>query len=232
MLRAALVVLLAATPAATPVRDARVYAQHRAGTVSFAVIDTQGRFNGYRPDVQYRTASVVKAMILVVYMRRRLPLDPDARSRLYAMITRSDNLAANWAYGRIGGAPAVQALAAPAGMRSFAANSYWAYSLTSARDQVVFFARIERLLPAARRAWAMSLLRRIIPYQRWGIPRAAPGWRIAFKGGWLESTNLVHQVGLLERGDRRLVIAVFTDNNPSHAYGAATIEGVTRRLLR
>jgi hypothetical protein len=117
-------------------------------------------------------------------------------------------------------------------MSSFAAASYWAYSLTSARDQVLFFARLERLTPPAYRTYALGLLRRVAPAQRWGIPRAAPGWQLAFKGGWFESRHLWHQVALLERGDTRLVLAVFTDHNPTDPYGRATIEGVARRLLR
>ena len=174
-------------------------------------------------------------MILVAYLRRvswgALPLDGPARSRVHAMITRSDNLAANWAYDRIGGGPTLDALARRAGMSSFAAASYWAYSQTSARDQVLFFARLERLTPPAHRAYAIGLLRQIVPSQRWGIPRAARGWRITFKGGWFESRHLWHQVALLERGNTRLVLAVLTDRNPSDGYGRATIEGIARRLL-
>ena len=174
-------------------------------------------------------------MILVAYLRRvswgPLSLDRDARARLGPMITLSDNIDANWAYDRIGRGPTLDALARRAGMSSFSAASYWAYSMTSARDQVLFFARLERLTPPAHRAYALGLLRGIVPSQRWGIPRAAPGWRITFKGGWFESRHLWHQVALLERGKTRLVLAVLTDRNPTDAYGQATIEGVTRRLL-
>lgn len=174
-------------------------------------------------------------MILVAYLRRvswgALPLDSSTRARLGPMITRSDNIAANWAYNRIGRGPTLDALGRRAGMTSFAAASYWAYSQTSARDQVAFFARLERLTPPAHRAYALDLLREIVPSQRWGIPPAAPGWRITFKGGWFESRHLWHQVALLERGKTRLVLAVLTDRDPSDAYGRATIEGIARRLL-
>ena len=191
--------------------------------------------HGYQPNLRYRSASLVKAMILVAYLRRAswgaLPLDGPARSRLHAMITRSDNLAANWAYDRVGAGPTLDALAHRARMRSFSDAGYWAYSQTSAADQVVFFARLERLVPPRHRAYALGLLRRIVPSQRWGIPQAARGWRITFKGGWFESRHLWHQAALLERGKTRLVLAVLTDRNPSDAYGRATIEGIARRLL-
>ena len=71
-------------------------------------------------------------MILVAYLRRvswgQLPLDGNARAQLGPMITISDNIAANWAYDRIGRGPTLDALARRAGMSSFAAASYWAYS--------------------------------------------------------------------------------------------------------
>jgi len=233
---AALVLALPSSATAEDgVASARQFAEDRSGVVSFAFIDAQGRLHGYQPNLRYRSASLVKAMILVAYLRRvswgRLPLDGPTRARLNPMIVRSDNLAANWAYERIGAGPTLDALARRAGMRSFAAAGYWAYSLTSARDQVVFFARLERLLPPAHRAYALGLLRRIVPSQRWGIPAAARGWRISFKGGWFVSRHLWHQVALLERGETRLVLAVLTDRNPSDAYGQATIEGIARRLL-
>lgn len=231
----ALLFALLPSSAAADVDSARQFAETRSGVVSFALIDSQGQLHGYQPNLRYRSASLVKAMILVAYLRRvswgALTLDAAARARLGPMITRSDNIDANWAYDRIGRGPTLDALARRAGMTSFAAASYWAYSQTSARDQVAFFARLERLTPPAYRAYAINLFRRIVPSQRWGIPRAARGWRITFKGGWFESRHLWHQVALLERNSTRLVLAVLTDRNPSDPYGQATIEGVARRLL-
>jgi Beta-lactamase enzyme family len=232
---AAALFLVLPSSASADTSSARQFADSRQGVVSFAYLDARGRLHGYQPNRRYRAASLVKAMILVAYLRRvswgQLPLDGAARARLGPMITVSDNIAANWAYDRIGRGPSLDALARRAGMSHFTAASYWAYSLTSARDQVVFFARLERLTPAAYRPYALGLLRRVVPAQRWGIPRAASGWRLTFKGGWFESRHLWHQVALLERGGTRLVLAVLTDRNPSDAYGQATIEGVARRLL-
>ena len=130
---AAVAVALALPSSATAsVASAREFAQSRAGIVSFAYVDSSGRLHGYQPNLRYRSASLVKAMILVAYLRRvswgQLPLDRNARARLGPMITVSDNIAANWAYDRIGRGPTLDALARRAGMSSFAAASYWAYS--------------------------------------------------------------------------------------------------------
>ncbi len=42
---------------------------------------------------------------------------------------------------------------------------------------------------------------------------------------------MVNQVGLLERGNKHIAIAVFTDGDPSFGYGQKTIQGVAQRLL-
>jgi hypothetical protein len=58
------------------------------------------------------------------------------------------------------------------------------------------------------------------------------GWTLYFKGGWGSGSGAVdHQVGLLARGDDRVSVAVLTVNSPSHAYGKATLRGVSKRLL-
>jgi hypothetical protein len=75
----------------------------------------------------------------------------------------------------------------------------------------------------------------VAPFQSWGIPEVARphGWIPYFKGGWRpdRSGQLVHQAGLLERGSRRIAIAVLTDGSPSESYGHETIRGITQRLL-
>ena len=96
------------------VASATQFAESRAGTVSFAYLDSRRRLHGYQPNLRYRSASLVKAMMLVAYLRRvswgRLPLDRDARARLGPMITVSDNIAGNWAYDRIGRGSTLDAL--------------------------------------------------------------------------------------------------------------------------
>ena len=86
----------------------------------------------------------------------------------------------------------------------------WGLSEITALGQARFFRRIDLLIPARHRAYAMNLLNTIIAAQRWGIPRVKPpGWRIYFKGGWGAGTGLrTHQVALLRRGPERLDLRV------------------------
>jgi hypothetical protein len=248
--------LLAAAPAATPafaakhggparafpwhkrVRDATHFLAGRTGSASFAVVDDGGRVHGYRGSVQYSSASLVKAMLLVAYLNRKDVRRRDLRARerhlLGPMVRISDNDAATAIYARIGMA-GLNRLAHRAGMRRFAAYPVWGGCQITARDQARFFSRIRSLLPARHRSYGLGLLRRIVSYERWGIPQSAPaGWTPYFKGGWFPDGDgwRVHQAALLRKGGRRISIAVLTRGDPSLEYGAATISGVTSRLLR
>jgi D-alanyl-D-alanine dipeptidase len=224
-------------PPRSSVAVAKRYADARRGLVSFAVIDSRGGLRGTRVRRTYVSASVVKAMLLVAYLRKtgdRL-LSPTDRRLLAAMIVRSDNPAATTIYRRVGDA-ALRRLARRAGMRRFSVRRSWANARLSAADLTRFFLRIDGLCPEAKRAYARALLSSIVRGQRWGFTPAArrAGFRLYFKGGWRRTPRgrLVHEAALLERGGRRIALAVLSDGNPSHSYGAATVRGVAARVLR
>jgi hypothetical protein len=233
--------LLAVAPAAAAwkpgIRAAERYAAARSGDVAFVVRTPAHRWglHGGRP---FPSASVLKPMLMVAYLRqrsvRRRALHGSERALLGPMIRRSDNAAASSLVVQLG-ERRLRRLAVRAGMRSFEPVTHpWGHSRVTAVDQARFFLRIDGLIPRRHRGYAMRLLRRIVPSQRWGVGRVRPpGWRLHFKGGWGSGTGWVdHQVALLTRGQRRVSLAVFTYGNPSHAYGKATLRGVARRLLR
>src|ERR687896_1164642 len=245
MRRLAVAILLAAlaSPASAgaqrwepDVSGAAAWAAQRQGTVTFAV-RTHDRLYGRGLDRQAPTASVLKAMLMTAYLRppsvRDRPLGDGDGALRRRMIRRSDNVTATRIRDIVGNGALVR-LARRAGMTRFAVNPVWGLSLTTARDQTLFFLRLEELLPERHRAYALRLLRTIVPSQRWGMGRTIPeGWALHFKGGWGSGTGAVdHQVGLLRSGDHRVAITVMTTGNPSHAYGKATLEGVSRRLMR
>jgi hypothetical protein len=215
------------------IHEARAWAAARAGTVGFAVLDDRGRLRGLHGGVDFPSASVDKAMLMVALLRRaaRRDLTPRERGLLHPMITRSDNDAADAVYAAVGAA-GLSAVASLAGARHFRDVGHWAGARLAPADQVRFFLRVDRLVPARHRAYARLLLRSVVPAQRWGIaPIAARRSMTAlFKGGWRD--GVVHQVALLERDGRRVALAVLTEDQPSFAYGEATVRGVAARVLR
>jgi Beta-lactamase enzyme family len=224
-------------PRRAAIDAARAYANGRDGLVSFAVVDTLGGTHGFDDARTYVSASVVKAMLLAAELDRLaaegLPLDSVTRDTLHAMITYSDNVAADTIYYRVGDEGLFE-VARRAGMRDFTVAGYWANAQLSARDMARFMDRLNEVLTGPHADFAAGLLAAIIPEQRWGIPEATPeGWRIRFKGGWrgTELGQLVHQIARLERGRRDLALAVLTDGQPTMDYGIETVRGIAERLL-
>jgi Beta-lactamase enzyme family len=210
---------------------ARRFARSRRGVVAFAVLDGEHRPRGLRRTVPFPSASVSKAMLLVALLRRAAHrrLSGAERSLLRPMITASDNDSASAVYALVGG-DGMREVARAAGMRKFVEVGYWSDAQITAADQARLFLRIDKLVPMRHRRYARSLLSSIVREQRWGIAPVARlrHLRSFFKGGW--RAGITHQVALLERGNRRVAIAVLT-KPPSIAYGEETIERIARRVL-
>jgi D-alanyl-D-alanine dipeptidase len=219
------------------VRAAQRWLRSRGGFNSWSLVDSWGRLHGFAPHRVYVSASLVKAMLLVSYLRGIGNRGPDAgeRGMLGPMITVSSNEAADSVYNRVGDA-VLYRLARLAGMRSFSVAGYWANAHFSAEDQARLFSRIDRLVPKASRPYARALLSSIASYQRWGFSRysQAAGFKTFFKGGWrgTGTGRLVHEAALFERRRTRISMAVLTDGNPSHEYGTETLRGVAKRIFR
>jgi hypothetical protein len=220
------------------VASARQFALHRTGSVSFAIVGERGNLRGYKPRREFHSASVVKAMLMVSYLRRdtvrHRPLSSGDKALLAPMIQRSDNATATAIFNIIG-LDGLKRLARVAKMRDFHPNVVWGLTRISAGDQASFFYRLRRYIPRRHRHYAFRLLSHIVSYQSWGIPPAKPsGWRVYFKGGFIPATGgwRINQVARLTRGSRKLGLAVLSQGNPSLEYGAKTVQGVTARLLR
>jgi hypothetical protein len=236
----ALALALPATAAASWEPDAGAaarYAAQRQGSISFAL---RSEHRLWSDDARrgVPSASVLKAMLLVAYLRRaevrERPLARADRALLEPMVRWSDNATATTVRGIVGDA-GLWAVARAAGMRRFVpAAPIWGLSRVDAADQSRFLLHVDRTVPARHRDYALELLRTIVPSQRWGIARVRPpGWALYFKGGWGSGTGAVdHQVALLRRGGRRLALAIMTTASPSHAYAKQTLRGVAARLLR
>jgi hypothetical protein len=226
-------------PRAGAVAAASRYLDRRDGYTAFATVDSEGRISGRRLHRTFASASVVKAMLLVAYLRtlaaERRGLDAGGRALLEPMIQLSDNDAATAVFSLVG-EDRVLALARRTGMTDFSLYGYWSSAKISAADQARFFFSMERTIPRRFRHYARHQLSHIVSYESWGIPAVARprGWDVFFKGGWrgTDLGQLVHQVARLQRPRLRVAIAVLTDGDPTMGYGIETIEGVTARLLR
>jgi hypothetical protein len=227
-------------PSARALARAAAYLSTRAGRTAFAVVDSRGRLHGVRTHWTFISASVVKAMLLVAYLRHldaagEREVDSESNALLYPMINVSDNHAATQTW-RLLGNDRLYDLARAAHMRDFSITGDWASAQLSAADQARFFYKMDSLIPRQFRAYARKLLSTIAGYESWGIPAVARphGYTVFFKGGWRGTRlgQLVHQIARLERHGRKLAIAVMTDGDPSMGYGIDTIQGVTQELLR
>jgi hypothetical protein len=224
-------------PSAAGLRAARSYANGRTGVVSFAVVSSDGALRAEDGDRRYAAASVVKSMLLAAETRRLNheggEIDPETDSLLRAMITMSDNSAADAIYSRVGD-DGLLAAAERAGMTQFTVAGHWGNAQIAAADMARFFADLDHQFPRAYREYAKGLLGSVIESQRWGIPSVAgEQWAVRLKGGWLPDHALVHQAAELHERDgaRSLALVVLTDEQPSFEYGIETVQGVAARLL-
>ncbi len=226
-----------AYPASERVIAAAHYLAGRAGVTAFAVVDDEGRLAGANLHMRFHSASVVKSMLLVAYLRmlaqQHRSLDGASQALLYPMIHSSDNGAATAVLAAVG-EDALDRVARVAHMRDYEpAGATWGFTEVSAADLARFFFHQDSLIPRQFDGYARWLLSTIEPSESWGIPAVArPEFRVFFKGGWLpEVEGLVNQVGRLERPGVVFSLSVLTTHDPSMEYGEGTIEGVTARLL-
>ena len=226
--------VVAVYPTKTDIERAIDWLRQRSGVTAVAVVDTDGVLHGWNQNSHFVTASVIKAMLLVEYLRTHATVGSWALATLTPMIEVSDNNAAEAIYHVVGDG-GLYALARAAGMTRFAISGQLFGAQLTAADQARFFYRLPGLVPRAHRTFALYLLSHIVPSQSWGVPAVARprGWQVWFKGGWRGTSigQLVHQVARLHKGGRTFSVAVFTDGDPSQAYGIETIQGVAARLL-
>ena len=217
----------------------REYLKQRAGVVGVGVMDSRGRVRGVHGRRRFASASVVKAMLLVSYLRKvahqERGLTHYEHGKLRPMIRVSSNSAATWVYNRVGDV-LLRRLARRADMDQFSICCYWSYAQFSARDQAKFFWQLERLTPPRFRDYATHLLSTIVSRQSWGIPQVGRrrGASVFFKGAWRKTAlgRLVHQAAFIRYPGTEFSLAVLTDGNPSRSYGIETITGVARKILR
>ena len=81
----------AKVPSAAALRDAWSFAKERAGQVSFAVVDSEGKLRGRDENRRYASASVVKAMLLAAEVRRLKQAGEPIDSTTDSLLTLDDH---------------------------------------------------------------------------------------------------------------------------------------------
>jgi hypothetical protein len=115
----------------------------------------------------------------------------------------------------------------------------WGLTTTTALDEVRLiseFAYPSPVLSDASRHYGLSLLENVEADQRWGISGGVPAsTTVALKNGWLplgRSNWQIDSIGWVFGNGRNYVLAVLTEDNPTQAYGIATIETIARYVYR
>ncbi len=221
------------------VTRASQYLAGRIGRKAFAVVDTEGRLSGVHVHWTFPTASVVKAMLLVEYLRMlhargQHYVDSYSDSFLYPMIHVSDNNAATQCWSIVGDG-GLYAIARAAHMTDFSVSGLWGTALLSPADQARYFFEMDSLVPPEFVGYVHYLLSTIVGWQSWSIPVVARplGYTVYFKDGSEPTAlgQLVHQVARIEGHGRSFSMAVMTDGDPTMVYGEQTIQGVAAALL-
>lgn len=200
------------------------YLARRGPGVGVRVVDlVSGASWASNGQVPYVMASSIKLLLLVTYLDRleltRKSLTRGDRTRLRAMITRSDNSAASYYYRRIGGSAGIERflIRARIGTNGYGRHpGSWGWSTITPRLMSAILARLARgrILTKTHRTYALSLLRRVVRSQRFGVGATAPRRAVvALKNGWVRGPTgcwAVNSSGIVRVGKRRWVVSIYT----------------------
>jgi beta-lactamase class A len=220
----------------------------RKGSVSAAVEDLRtGQTWVYHPWERAATASIMKVDILETLLHedqlRGERLSPSTAETAEGMIEESDNGDAQDLWELEGGASAVAAYNANAGLTQTAPNTagYWGLSTTSALDQVRLLRELvlpQELLDQASQIYQLNLMHHVESDQDWGVSGGVPASAdIALKNGWLPLSDdyynwEINSIGRIKGDGRRYLIAVLTAHDPGEEYGIDTIERMASIVWR
>jgi beta-lactamase class A len=205
---------------------------------------TTGTSCSFRADTAFDSASVVKVTILGALLRQTMEqhraLTAHEVELATAMITKSDNDATNALWHQIGHA-GIQHFLSLAGMGDTVPGpkGYWGHTQVTAGDQLKLLRLLtsdNSVLDRDARTYALRLMNRVVPEQRWGTPAGAPATAtVQVKNGWLPRDThgwRVHSVGVFTGGGHDYGMAVLSQDNRAMADGVATVEGAARAVNR
>lgn len=216
----------------------------RSSVVGITAYDPAKRIRcQYHQWWDFPSASVVKVIILGTLLHemqtRHQYLDPSQVALTTAMITQSDNDAATALWNEVGMAR-LRYFLAIAKMKHtiLGRDGYWGLTSVNAHDELLLLRLLvtrNGVLDRPSRAYALTLMARVIRSQRWGVTAGAPSAvRVHVKNGWLPVPTLwvVNSIGDFTRRGGAYSIAILTANNPNMSYGVGTIERIASPINR
>ncbi|MCR8576392.1 class A beta-lactamase-related serine hydrolase [Streptomyces sp. Isolate_219] len=217
----------------------------REGASALAVYDRRTRTHcEFKAGTHFDSASVVKVTVLAALLRQaeeaHRKLTPHEKRLATAMITKSDNKATTALWRRVGPA-GIKHFLSLAGMRHTVPGTHGAWGLTqiTAADQLTLMQLLttdNRVLTAASRGYALDLMHRVVPDQRWGVPAGAPDPdAVHVKNGWLPRKAdgwRVNSVGTFNGSGNDYGMAVLSTGNHTMDDGVATVERAARVIHR
>lgn len=247
------------TPAAPPrplvnldvlAAEAIADAQQRGADISFEFLDRQtGQVVRGGDGAAFPLASVAKLFIaddlLMQAAQQRVPLSPDDRRGLDAMLRSSDDFAANTFWFRNGGNAIVSRVVARYGLSSTTPpyDGNWWTTMSTVGDLVRYYDKLldgSGGLPRQQATAIISDLAASTPLgidgypQRFGIPDGLFAERVAVKQGWMccwNGPNWLHMsTGIVGPGDR-YVIAIGSMQPVDELTARNTITQVVRNMF-
>lgn len=239
---------------------ARSYVSTRSGTVQAAVYDaTTGQTWTLGPGTPQDEASVIKVDILETLLAQHRARGTPRGTALSAsdlaltqeMIEDSDNDAATALWNEVGGPQGIGTYNASLGLTDTTPSNClscagfawpgWGLSTTTAADQIALLRALVQPnshLTETQRTFALGLMERVTPLQRWGVTTGVPlQATVALKNGWLPLTSedndwQINSIGWISGAGRDYLIAVLTTGDPTEQYGIDTIDALSAIVWR
>jgi len=195
------------------------------------------------PGARDQTASIVKEDILQTLMHQTIaagePLTDAEGPVEQGMIEASSDTDASQLWNTVGGASAIDAYNAQAGLTQTQAgqNGYWGETMTSAADQIKLLRHLlfaNKLLTPAARSYELYLMSNIDPGENWGVTGGVPaGVHVVLKNGWVNLTSYtdweVNSTGWIDGDGRDYLLTILTAHEPDYEpYGIATVNQLSK----
>jgi hypothetical protein len=208
--------------------------------VSIAVTDlTNGTTYSYDSTGVMPTASIVKvdilAALLIEHQDAGTTMSQDETGLAEAMITESDNDAADALWATIGADDGLAAANVRLGLTETVpgTDGFWGLTTTTAADQIRLLTALtasDSPLSADSRAAVLKLMGEVDESQSWGVSAAADsGTPTPLKDGWLEMSDddglwALNSIGVITVDGDTLLIAVMMQHEKDYTQGIALLE--------